>query len=388
MPTPKVLIAGMSARAAAESAARAGFEVAAIDAFGDLDAHYGVRSLSSLRGHDVPFTPHAVAVAARDIAADAVVYLAGFENDPEAVRDIAAGRVLWGNPPDVLERVRNPLMLMDAFRRRGIPAPDVLVKGANAPNDPNEWLIKPLASGGGHGIRPWRSEIGRSPTVPPAWYLQRRVEGTPASVVFVAARGRAVPLAVSRQLAGDAAFGAEGYRYCGNIVAAGDPAFTGEARLVAAASSLAAAVAEEFGLVGLNGVDFIACDGAAYPIEVNPRWCASMELVERRCARSLFEIHAAACERGELPDADLLQAGRRAGAAGKAVVFARGGVVMGDTRAWLDDSTVRDVPHPGERIATGHPICTVLAEAPDAAACYEALARRAGRIYAEIDARR
>ena len=41
-----VLIAGVSTRAAAESAARAGFAVTAIDAFGDLDQHPSVRGLS------------------------------------------------------------------------------------------------------------------------------------------------------------------------------------------------------------------------------------------------------------------------------------------------------------------------------------------------------
>ena len=40
----RLLIAGISTRAAAESAARAGFEVTAIDAFGDLDQHPGVRA--------------------------------------------------------------------------------------------------------------------------------------------------------------------------------------------------------------------------------------------------------------------------------------------------------------------------------------------------------
>ena len=38
----RVLLAGVSTRAAAESAARAGFAVTAIDAFGDLDQHASV----------------------------------------------------------------------------------------------------------------------------------------------------------------------------------------------------------------------------------------------------------------------------------------------------------------------------------------------------------
>ena len=241
--------------------------------------------------------------------------------------------------------------------------------------------MKPLASGGGHRVRPWR----RTTRVPRGCYLQELVDGTSGSVVFVAAGGRAVPLGLSCQLAGDHAFGASGYRYCGNILAAaGDAVFARDDALVDAACALAHAVAEEFGVVGVNGIDFVARDASPYAIEVNPRWSASMELVERAYGLSVFGAHAEACAAGALPAFDLARARRRAGAIGKAVVFARRDVVAGDTRAWLADPSVRDVPHPGERIRAGRPVCTVFAEARDAAACYTALVRRADAVYAEL----
>jgi predicted ATP-grasp superfamily ATP-dependent carboligase len=142
------------------------------------------------------------------------------------------------------------------------------------------------------------------------------------------------------------------------------------------AAALASAVTEEFGLVGLNGIDFIARDGVPYPLEVNPRWCASMELVERASGVSVFATHAAACAEGRLP-ASAAFAMPRSAVIGKAIVFARADRCMGDTRAWLGDDTVRDVPQPGRRIPTGSPMCTVFATGPDVAACREALIRRA-----------
>jgi predicted ATP-grasp superfamily ATP-dependent carboligase len=217
--------------------------------------------------------------------------------------------------------------------------------------------------------------------------LQELVEGTPGSVVFVASGGRAVPLGVSRQLVGDHAFGAAGYRYCGNILEASGDA--GDAALEDQACALARAVAEEFGLVGVNGVDFVARAGVPYAIEVNPRWSASMELVERAYGFSVFGAHAAACATGALPEFDLVRAQRGAGAFGKAVVFARCDVVAGDTRAWLPGdaaASVRDVPHPGERISAGRAVCTVFAAAREAVACYAALVRRAEQVYAQLAA--
>ena len=366
-----VLIAGISTRAAAESAARAGFAVTAIDAFADLDQHAAVRSLSLRRDLGAPVTAHAAARAARSVACDAVAYRSSFENHPRAVSTLAAGRALWGNSPEVLRRVRDPMPVGARSPPAGLAVPASYCQGRSEPPrhagrvarsatpfscigpcaDPAsagpertaEWLVKPLASGGGHRVRPWR----RATRVPRGCYLQELVDGTSGSVVFVAAGGRAVPLGISRQLAGDRAFGASGYRYCGNILAAaGDAVFARDQALVDAACALASAVAEEFGLVGVNGIDFVARDASPYAIEVNPRWSASMELVERAYGLSVFGAHAAACTAGALPAFDLARARRGAGAIGKAVVFARRDVVIGDTRAWLADPSVRDVPHP------------------------------------------
>jgi uncharacterized protein len=221
--------------------------------------------------------------------------------------------------------------------------------------------------------------------LPRGAYLQELVDGTPGSIVFVAAGGRAVAIGVSRQLIGEEAFGATPYRYCGSILAAaGDAQFARDEALVNQACVLARAVAEEFGLVGVNGIDFMARDEVPYPVEVNPRWSASMELVERAYDLSVFGVHAAACRDGQLPAFDLADARRLAGAAGKAVVFARQDVTIGDTGRWLGDATVRDVPHPGERIRAGRPLCTVFADGHDGEACHAALVRRAERVYAEL----
>ncbi len=371
----RVLIVGVSTRAMAASAAGAGFDVTSIDAFGDLDHAASVRVLSLPRDFGISFTLSAVARAARRIDCDAVTYTSNFENRPHAVRALAAGRALWGNPPSVLRAVRDPRQLADAWRRHRIAAPAVRTDAAAR----GEWMIKPCASGGGRGVRRWSPGA----RVPRGCHLQAFVSGIPASVVFVAAHGRAVPIGVSRQIVGDATFGAAGFRYCGNILSpAGDPQFAQEARLLRSACRLADVVAREFGLTGVGGVDFIARDGAAVPIEVNPRWSASMELVERAYGLSVFAAHAGACDRGTLPEFDLIAARARADAVGKAVIFARADLVAGDTSAWLARTDVRDVPRFGEAIRAGQPVCTVLARGRTASDCYDNLVRRAAWVEA------
>jgi predicted ATP-grasp superfamily ATP-dependent carboligase len=366
--------------------------VTAIDAFGDLDQHASVRGLSLPRDFGAPFNAHALAHAARRIECDAVAYGSNFENHPGAVSTLAAGRALWGNAPAVLRKVRDPMLLARTLRTRGSATPIAVADSfSRAGSERRRWLVKPLASGGGHRVRPWR----RGARLPRGWYRQELVDGTPGSVVFVAAGRRAVPLGVSCQLVGEQAFGAAGYRYCGSILgAAGDAQFARDEALFDAASALASTVAEEFGLIGVNGVDFVARDGVPFAIEVNPRWSASMELVECAYGVSVFGAHAAACAAGALPDFDLARARRGVGAAGKAVVFARRDIVVGDTRRWLpgedaDDrgaATLRDIPHPGEQIPAGRPVCTVFAAGRDAVACRAALVRRAELVYADLAA--
>ena len=73
-------------------------------------------------------------------------------------------------------------------------------------------------------------------------------------------------------------------------------------------------------------------------------------------------------------------------AVGKAIVFAREDLVAGDTSGWLSRGDVRDVPHPGDRIRTGHPICTVFADGRDSKECEAGLVTAATRIYEQTRA--
>ena len=376
-PKCSVLIVGVSTRAAAESAARAGFDVIALDAYGDLDQHPSVRALSLPRDFATPFSPEAIVAAAGDIPTDAVVYLSSLENHPAAVEKLARGRTLWGCAPGVLRQVRNPRALAAALTQRGIRTPRVVVAAAHAPSTggAERWMLKPRMSGGGHGVRLWD---GDEP-VPPHHYLQEFVSGIPASVVFVAANGRGSALGMSRQIVGEDAFGASGFRYCGNILAASI-----EKEMAGAAIALVDAVTAAFPLAGVGAIDVIAANSALWPIEVNPRWSASMELVERAHGVSMFGIHVDACARAALPPFDLRRPWTAAGTVGKAVLFAREGIVARDTSRWLNDSSVRDIPPPGDRIAAGQPICTVFAAGSDEAGCYGMLVERAERIYAEL----
>ena len=102
-PSP-VLIAGVSVRALAESAVRAGARVVALDAYGDLDLRRIAQVIAIAREGDGSFDPMRVARASRAVDVGAAAYVSSFENSPAAVETLARGRTLIGNSPVVLHR--------------------------------------------------------------------------------------------------------------------------------------------------------------------------------------------------------------------------------------------------------------------------------------------
>jgi uncharacterized protein len=367
-----VLVVGITTRALAASAASAGYRVTAVDPFGDLDLRAVADVISPPRAGGREFRALAAADIGAAVSADFVTYTSNLENHPEAVIRLEGTARLLGNSAHVLARVRNPIEVSRVLRQHHVPAP-VTRASAPSPGTAITWMLKPRRSGGGHGVTPWRAGM----TVPRSRYLQQRISGIPGSVVFVATGGDAVVLGLSRQIVGDPRFGVRGFRYCGNILAChSNRLFPHQEQLETGVDHLARVVAREFGLVGLNGIDFVAHHGVPYPIEINPRYSASMELIERAHGLSLFETHANAFQ-GQLPDTPSAPASVH----GKAVVFARRNLVMGDTRPWVGRGAYADIPHPWERIARGRPICTVLAKASTGSTCMRLLVRRAASVY-------
>jgi predicted ATP-grasp superfamily ATP-dependent carboligase len=373
MARPRVLIVGFSTRALAESAVRAGWECVSVDAFGDLDQKARAENIALTRDLGRAYSAPAAVAVGRRFSVDVAAYVGNLENHPAAVRRLAEGRELLGNSPATLVETRDVAKLARAVRRAGAQVPTTRGPSSSAPRS-GEWLRKPARGGGGSGVRRFVAGAKlRSGEI-----VQERVMGTLASASFAADGRRAVLLGLAEGLAGDSAFGASGYRYCGSLFP-----LPASAELLAKLDAVAQATTRAFGLRGVNGIDFVLRDGEPVVLELNPRYSASMELVERSFGPSVFEIHAAAC-RGTLPEPWAPKDSTET--LGKAVLWAKRDLVIGDTRSWMKRDDVRDVPHPGERIPRGRPVCTVFARGRDVAACRLRLAEAAAAIEQGIEA--
>lgn len=373
--TQSVVVVGMNTRPIAQSAARAGWNVVAVDAFGKRDLQSLVtRNLSLARDLGGMFPPdpglwhQRMAQAANAQKVQALAYSGGFENLPELVAEMGANRELLGNSADTLRAVRDPDQLREVVLANGLRMPEALAPGA-APDPARRWLRKPRRSGGGFGIEPWNDPAG------PEWIIQEWVEGTAGSIALVANGHDARVFSLTRQLSGDPAFGAPGFVYAGNLLnPRPDPA------LLARLERLALALTRAFGLVGVNGVDYILNGDEVTVLEVNPRFSASMELVESALGITLFDWHVAGCRRQDLPAFPVRQDTR---VFGKAEVFARRDAVAPDTVAWAAASR-HDIPQPGDLLRAGMPICTVTASGADEAECYASLVAQAQAVWQDL----
>ncbi len=383
----RLLVVGASARALAASAAgsrrvaeRFPAGILALDHFGDTDlevtvSRSPVRVLSIERHFGLPRTTAALGRAALLLGWTAVAYGGALENRPGLLRLLARRGTLLGIGGVAVRAVRDPSILFPALAAAGIAHPQVL-PGDRIPGGAGRWLIKPRRSGGGHGVR----IANRGERCPPGGYFQEFLEGPCGSVVALAGRRGAVVLGVSEQIVGWSVLGASGYRYAGSIAGPREAFLTPEnlEQLRRAATHLAT----RFRLAGLFGIDYILRDRVPHVIEINPRWTASMELIEDLTAVNLFDRHLEALEGGPLSATQAPAPAPTSAPAGPR--FLAKGILYADSRVVLPDPgelvrlKTRDRPRRGEIFAPGQPICTLMAAGASPDECRAGLARRAG----------
>jgi predicted ATP-grasp superfamily ATP-dependent carboligase len=351
MPTD-LLIVGASARAAAESALRAGMRPWCADLFADAD----LQALCPVVRVPRERYPRGLVEAVAGAPQAPFVYTGALENRPALVRQLAALRPLWGNSAGVLRRVRQPWAVAAALRAAGLPVPMV----RRTPPRRGRWLVKPLAGAGGRGIAEWDGTPPRA-----RCYFQEFIEGTPCAAVYVGDGTRALLLGVTRQLIGEPWLHAKGFQYCGSV----GPLAVPLGPFVKMGDALAAA----FGLRGLFGVDCVLRDGVPYPVEVNPRYTASVEVLERATGVRALDLHCAAFTTS-LPAARLRFRAKSTHA--KAIFFAPAPLTFPPGRF----VRAADLPHAGAMLPAGAPILTLFSEGASVETCLAALRRRARRL--------
>jgi uncharacterized protein len=370
-----VLIFGASARAAAFSALRAGLSPWCADLFADADLRQRVPAMR-LPGR----YPDGFLELINAELPGPWMYSSGLENRPFLVRKMARRRPLLGNDQPALLAARSPFTVAAALKKDGHSGPAVWGPGAPFPPVGRRWLIKPLVSTGGSGIRHLVPELLDTNKGFTGCYLQEYVEGESRSAVFVADGQTAELIGMTRQLVGQEWLNAVPFHYCGSI---GPVTLSVEEnrRLGRLGNTLTAAC----GLRGLFGVDGIWRGGTLWPVEINPRYTASVEVLEYASGTHALSRHVEAFDGKPLAPWRPTAVGQ---IVGKGILFARNSIDTLPNGPWssvLNDPppidvlpSFADIPPAGTPVHAGHPVLTIFAHAATVDACEQSLRSIAG----------
>jgi predicted ATP-grasp superfamily ATP-dependent carboligase len=378
----KVLVMGVSVRALSESAVASGYNIVGLDAFGDWDLQTMCECYSLRRDFHDRFSALSLYKASRGLSFDGVVYTANLENYPDIVGRLAKNSLVLGNSKEVLMRVRHWPSLYSTLKKEGFRSPITFYELEERPMDlAAKWLVKPVRGGGGHQMSFWRA--GKK--LRQGLMLQEYLTGMSCSASFISNGVEAVVIGITEQLTGLPEFGGREFIYCGNIlplICVED--YEDNSQILVQVQRIATLLTREFGLVGVNGMDFIINDGQVCLLEVNPRYSSSMELIERAHHLPIFDLHMRAISKGELPDFDIAKKTVNPERFyGKAILYADKDGQAPKTETWIERD-IRDIPHPGEKLSRSKPICTVLADGMTRDVCYTRLVAQADRLKGEI----
>jgi uncharacterized protein len=341
-----ILIAASSGRALAAAARRAGYRPLVADYFDDSDTR-GFCAANRLieGGLDTGFEGESLMAAlealAKDEATCGLVYGAGFEDRAGLLEALGRRWTLFGNPPEVVRSVKDPVRLAELCAVLNIPHPKI---SARMPRDRRHWLVKSAGGSGGSHVAPAGALRAEGEKI----YFQRIVAGEPVSILFLGDGAKARMVGSSRQWAAPAP--GEPYRFGGSLRPASlSPGL--ETRLRRAAEAITAAC----GLRGLNSIDFLVEGRECTLIEVNPRPGATLDIFEDR-GGSLFRAHMDSCL-GRLPRHPL----EFAGAAAAGIAYARREISAMPEFDWPNWASDRQKARSALR--PYDPLCTIKAHA-------------------------
>ncbi len=355
-----LIVAGISARALAVAARRAGFATIALDAFGDRDTREACRETLVLHDAVGGFANidlrGAVAAHAQDNAVIGFVYSAGFDNCSQRLAQVETIIPILGSSPKALALTKDPRHFAQACADAKLAHPEIAFE---TPDAPSRWLVKRCGGSGGLHVK-----VGATcPSLGADEYWQTYIEGRSVSLLFVRDSRVLTPIAWSEQWTAPCVQAP--FRYGG---AAGP--IDGPSDLLDPLTKLT----KTLGVRGLASADFLDDGERFWLLEINPRPGATLDLFDED-ADPLLSRHLAA-----LADRSLSPPISRSPRASE-IVYTDDSFVV-SARDW--PSWAADRPVPGTYISKGSPICTVSAAGCNAAAAKAEVGARAMRVRSEF----
>lgn len=273
-----IVILGASCRAAAQRAAKAGYQPHAFDLFADRDLIECAQTgqLDTLDGSEKQW---------RDPCWNKTTMLlaGGMEHRPELVDRLRSHDLRCGVTGWMLRELRSIANWQSWALSQGIGFPETRFSRPSRilPNDQptvsndEQWLRKRTNGAGGIGLRIEPHSNHTAHDDEPQHYWQRRLDGIPIGVSFLSDAVRNHTLGAVLSLSQEDIWGPEPYSYRGSIGPVALPSV-----VLNQLDRFGDVVRREVGHRGLWQADFILSEDRLSLLEINPRWSASMELLD------------------------------------------------------------------------------------------------------------
>ena len=364
-----LIVIAHSARALAESASRAGYQVISVDGFADLDCiHVCVESwcLPLLEGE---FPRDKLQACLKKLQARypiaKVIIGAGAEPFYCFVESIV-GWDISGSSSKCVASVRDPRQFFQALDTLLIEHPSVSFEPP--PSESTGWLCKQSNRCGGFGVH----RLSANNEFVHRCYWQRELTGVPISALCIANDADFELIGVSRQFT-QALSEKLPYVYQGALANVGVSDNYHE-KIV----SYIDKIINYFKLTGLFSIDMLMASDEILVLEVNPRVSATYELYERLAQNAnLIDAHIRVCE-GER----LLRWQPNEQQCGYMIVYADTNYVVPGQMQWPDWSS--DCPESKRQINIGDPICSVHAEGSESSDLHGLLQARSKQILSYL----
>jgi len=394
-----LLLVGLDLVAMAKSAKAAGFKVYAVDYFGDYDLVKicdGCRAIIKQEAEkssgkiEKNFNPkkfvNLVKAFLKEVPVDALLLSSGLDDSFEVLEELDELVPILGNKPEVFKKVRDKPEFFKELKRLNLLYPETIIVESLedakrvAKDIGYPVVVKPSKGFAGVGIRKALNpkELKKSfqvaSSIDRKVLIQEYIAGVNASISFISSANQVKVLTINEQLLGLKELGQqEPFGFCGNIVP-----LDVSSKTFQKCHEAAEKIASHFGLLGSNGIDFIFSNGGKpYVIEVNPRFQATFECIERALNLNIIEMHVKACLNEPLP-----RFSRKIGKyCTRLILFSKGQVKV-ENLAGL--SYVRDVPFPEVIIEEGEPLCSVIAEAENRELSLKKALEKAEFIYRNL----
>jgi predicted ATP-grasp superfamily ATP-dependent carboligase len=386
-----VLVAGFNTRPLVYSLNRAGYEVYAVDFFGDLDLYPYVKDCLILTkklsvNYDLvknnygEYLPILILELLDKYPEIKYLIIGSGLDDAIEERALISKKInrkkykilSLNNELEAIIKSRDTEFIFNILKKGGfevprtVPFEDVRSKGKELEYP---FILKKRSGSGGTNVYKIQSKsdlsfkinlINRETFDPKDWLMQEYIEGKPVSCTTISNGKESEVISVNHQIIGDKYLNApKEFMYCGNVVPAN--IFAEERKLII---DISLKISVELGLKGINGFDFVLKDHYPYLIEINPRIPGSIRASEEVMGINLLDLHIKSfTDKGWEFAKKTLKDSKIENFTTKMIFFAPKEIDKNLLNKINDLEYVHDKSEPVKNIYKSEPVCTILFQA-------------------------